>query len=92
MEVTLLPEKTTGAKVLGLGRFYMAGRYNILRGVARNKLENVDQLLKLPLALKEPSAGMGSFDSSAATPAGKAEPVSRALTRVCLGFYPEPRF
>lgn len=31
----------------------MAGRYNILGGVARNKLENLDQVLKLPPGLKE---------------------------------------
>ena len=49
--------------------------------MARNKLENLDQVLKLPPGLEKPTS-LSSFVSSAATPTGKAEFISRVLNSV----------
>lgn len=66
----------------------MIERHNILGGVARNKLEMLDQVLSSHQTWKNLSISI-SFGSSAATPTGKAELVYRVLNRVSLLFYLE---
>lgn len=66
----------------------MIERHN-LGGVARNKLEMLDQVLSSHKTWKDLSINILSFGSSAATPTGKAELVYRVLNRVFLLFYLE---